>query len=212
MSARRIGSHAKDFAKGLVIGKKGGGLPSKAIWHDLRVVILPFLFDRVGVLPIPRLRYLHPDFEVAVENVALQLKQLLPDTFDLKVNNDFHVDFRKIKESSHAHQIKIKIKGMGIRVHKLAFAFKWKKGISFLDKGIGDLNIAGFGLSIYIDIPKDTKDHFFIVKKVKAKLSKLSLKVRETNHRILHAFASGIVDSFLTKTVCKSCRHRAVFV
>ena len=200
---REITKHAKAFAKRLVIGKKGSGIPSKAIWNDLRRVILPYAFDRVGVLPIPRIRYIHPDFEVTVENIALQLKQLLPDTFDLKLNNDFHVDFHKVKESTHSHQIKLKIKGMGIRVHKLAFSFLWKKGIRFLDKGVGDLNIDGFGLSIYLDVPKDTSKHFFTVRKVNAKLKTLSLKVRESNHRILHAFANGMVNSFLTKRILR---------
>ncbi|KDN51953.1 hypothetical protein K437DRAFT_44020 [Tilletiaria anomala UBC 951] len=195
---KAISMHATKFAKQLVIGKQGSGLPSKAIWNDMRRVILPFVFHRVGAVPIPRVRYLHPDFDVAVENVALQLKQLLPDTFDLNIKNDFHVDFRKIKESSHAHQLKIKIKGMGIRVHKLDFAFQWKKGIRFLDKGIGDLNIDGFGLSMYIDVPNDRSKHFFVVKKVKTKLNTLSLKVHQTNHRVLHAFTNSLVNNYLT--------------
>ncbi len=201
-----IAVHFKDFTKSLVLTRNGAGygLPSKAIWHDLRLVVLPYLFDRIGVLPIPRVRYLHPDFEVAVENVALQLRQLLPNTFDLNLKNDFHVDFRNVKaDSTHMHRIKIKFKGMGIRVHKLAYAFRWKKGVSFLDKGIGDLNIDGFGLSIYLDIPKDTSKHFFLVRKVNAKLSTLSLKVRQSNHRILHGVANTLVNSFLTKTILR---------
>jgi len=76
-------------------------------------------------------------------------------------------------------------------------------GISFHDHGIADLLIADFGLSIYIDVPKDPGPHYFLVKKVKAKLGTLRLKVYESNHRILHGLAGGVINGYLAKRILR---------
>jgi hypothetical protein len=35
------------------------------------MTILPAVFARVGVLPVPRIKYTHPDFDLVVENIAI---------------------------------------------------------------------------------------------------------------------------------------------
>lgn len=182
--------------------RKDGWKPG-ALWHDLRHKILPPLFEKFGVIPVPRIKYLHPDFDLVIENIALELSTLLPDTLDMRMTNDVHFDFRQLKDSNHSHSFKIKIKGMSLRVYKLAFAVTSRLGFTFHDKGIADLLIKNFGLSIYIDVPKDPGPHYFTVRKVKAKLGSLNLKVYESNHRILHFMADKLANSYLTKRILR---------
>lgn len=99
--------------------------------------------------------------------------------------------------------LKIKIKGMSIRIYKLAFALTTRMGFNFHDHGIADLLIANFGLSIYIDVPKDPGPHYFIVKKVNAKLGTLKLQIHKSNHRILHAMAGNLINSFMTRRLLR---------
>lgn len=182
--------------------RKDGWKPG-ALWHDLRHKILPPLFEKFGVIPVPRIKYLHPDFDLVIENIALELKTLLPDTLDMRLTNDVHFDFRQLKDSNHSHSFKIKIKGMSLRVYKLAFAVTSRLGITFHDKGIADLLIKNFGVSIIIDVPKDPGPHYFLVRKVKAKLGSLHLKVYESNHKILHFLADKLANSFMTKLILR---------
>lgn len=106
-----------------------------------------------------------------MENLAISLRDLIPNTLDVRVQNDFHVDFKRLKsESSHCHRIKIKVKGMGLRIHKVAFAVELLKGVHFKDKGILDLLIRDVGLSIVVDVPKTYSEHFFTVHKVKVRV------------------------------------------
>ncbi|CEH15145.1 hypothetical protein CBOM_02940 [Ceraceosorus bombacis] len=199
----QLGVHLKNIVKDVSFGRDGSMLPSKALWQDLRLTILPAIFDKIGVLPVPRVKYTHPDFDLVIENIALELKNLLPSMLGIRMLNDVQFDFEKLKSSSHSHSVKIKIKGMSIRVHKLAFALQLHKGLPFHDKGIADLLVGDFGVSIYIDVPKDPGPHYFKVKKVKAKLKTLRIKVHQSNHRILHAFADSIVNSYLTKRILR---------
>lgn len=182
---------------------RNDGWKPGALWHDLRHKILPPLFEKFGVIPVPRIKYLHPDFDLVIENIALELSTLLPDTMDMRMTNDVHFDFRQLKDSNHSHSFKIKIKGMSLRVYKLAFAVTSRLGFTFHDKGIADLLIKNFGLSIYIDVPKDPGPHYFTVRKVKAKLGSLHLKVYESNHRFLHFMADKLANSFLTKRILR---------
>lgn len=179
------------------------GWKSGSLWNDLRLKVLPALLDKFGVIPVPRIKYLHPDFDLVIENIALQLKTLLPDIFDFRMANDVHFDFRRLKDSSHSHQFKIKLKGMSLRVYKLAYAFTSRLGITFHDKGIADLLIKDFGVTMYLDVPKDPGPHYFVVRKVKAKLGALNLKVYKSNHRILHFLADKMANSYLTKRILR---------
>lgn len=87
------------------------------------------------MLPIPRIRYTNPECILTLENIAISLRDLIPNTLDVRVLNDFHVDFKRIRSNStHCHSIKIKIKGMGLRIHKVAFAIELLKGVHFTDK------------------------------------------------------------------------------
>lgn len=138
---KRLTKNGKDIGKHVLVSSDGKWFKNKALLSDAQL-ILKGLFDRLGVLPIPRIVYKHPDFELVIENIALQLKHLLPNMLDIKFDNDVHLDFERIKESTHSHRLKIKVKGMSLRVHKLAFAFTSKfapKGLNIYDKGIADV-------------------------------------------------------------------------
>lgn len=183
------------------IGKDGWRKSS--LMNDIRHHILPGLLDKVAVIPVPRIKYLHPDFDLVVENIALELKSLLPDIFDVRMTNDVHLDFRKIKDSTHSHTFKIKLRGMSLRVYNLAFAVTSRFLFTFHDRGVADLIVRNFGVTIYVEIPKNPGPHYFLVRKVNVKLDKLRLKVHRSNHRILHFMADRLANSFLTKRILR---------
>ncbi|KAE8270350.1 hypothetical protein A4X09_0g1991 [Tilletia walkeri] len=204
------------------------------LWRDASLVVLPTLVTRLGVLPIPRIMYTHPDFDFVVENVALELHNLIPKYLDREakrtglltfcfrrvsrsqtpllssMTNDVHIDFETVGSSEHNHMLKIKIRGMSLRVHRFAFALTMKKAFKFHDHGIADLTVGGFGLSIILEIPKKRKNHYFVVRKCKAKLEKLQFHIRKSNHRILHALASSITNSFPTRKILSLIIGRGV--
>lgn len=220
----------KKLVSDLTLGQSFLFLPSKASLHEIFHSILPSIFTK-SVLPIPRIKYTHPDFVLVLENIAISLRDLIPDVFEFKVQNDFHVDFQRVKRKKrktskrnttgddktfeHAHSFKIKIKGLGLRVHKVAFAVDLLKGIKLHDKGILDLNIQDVGASIYIDIPRDASSkvetsHCFRVRRVRTRLGKLSVKVRQSNHAILHKLAEGLVDGAVTKFILRKLMAKGI--
>ncbi|UZJ52302.1 hypothetical protein CBS101457_001622 [Exobasidium rhododendri] len=200
---RGILASTRDLLTDLTFGKDGFHLPDLRLLQDVVEQVLPAFFAKFGVVPIPRIKYLHPDFDLIIENIAVELRYLLPDMFDFKMSNDVHFDFKKMKDSTHSHAFKLKFKGMSLRIHDLAFAITTRFGFKFHDHGIADLSIAQFGLSIYIEIPKDLSHHCFIVKRVNAKLGTLKLKVHESNHRVMHSIANGVANSYLTRRILR---------
>lgn len=203
-------SSVSHLARDLTMGRQYFYLPSKQIWHDLINDILPPIFNK-ATFPIPRVKYTHPDFVLVLENLAVSLEELIPDFIDFKMTNDLHLDVKQLRSSTHCHRIKLKIKGMSLRVHKVAFAVDVLKGMTFHDKGIVDLFIKDVGLSIVLDIPKETgQDHFFLVHKVKGKLGRLQVAVRQSNHSILHKIAEGLIDSKLTKMILRRLMAKGV--
>ncbi|CAO1617601.1 unnamed protein product [Parajaminaea phylloscopi] len=211
-SLRRLLRSCKKLGRDLTMGPHYWYMPKPHVWQQVFRELLPPLFARAGVIPVPRIKYTHPEFVLTLEDIGLSLSDLLPNTVDFRVTNDFHIDVRHIRESSHLHSFKLKIKGMGLRLHKIAFAVELLKGIKWHDKGILDLVIRDVGLTIYLDVPKEYSQHFFTVRKVKGKLGKLQVAVRKSNHAILHRLAEAFVDSRLTKLILRNLMAKGVTI
>ncbi|KAK0552481.1 hypothetical protein OC846_002885 [Tilletia horrida] len=62
----------------------GGWGLNTDLWRDVTLIIVPTLVSRLGVLPIPRIMYSHPDFDFVVENIALELNHLVPKYLDVR--------------------------------------------------------------------------------------------------------------------------------
>ncbi|CAO1629216.1 unnamed protein product [Jaminaea pallidilutea] len=200
------------LGKDLTLGKGYLYLPRPSIAREILQHLLPPLILKFGILPIPRIKYTHPDVVLTLENIAISLNQLLPNIIDFKMTNDVHIDLKQIRQTSHVHSFKLKIKGMGLRVHKVAFAVELLKGLRIHDRGILDLLVTDVGMSIYIDVPKEYSQHFFLVRKVKGKLGKLKVAVRQSNHRIIHRLAEALVDSKITKLILRNLMARGVTI
>lgn len=209
---RRLLRSLRKLSKDVTMGKQYWYVPKPNIWKQLFCKVLPPLFAKAGVLPVPRIKYSHPDCVLTLENIALSLSDLLPNIVDFKVTNDIHIDFKHVRQSTHTHSFKLKFKGMGIRLYKIAFAVELLKGIKLHDRGILDLAIRDVGLSILIDVPKEHSQHLFVVRKVKGKLGKLQVAVRKSNHAILHKLAEIFVDSSFTRMILCNLMAKGVTI
>jgi len=84
-----LSSSITQLTRDLVFDSSGNLTIKRDIWRDFRRKIMPALIDRVGYVPIPRVEYTDDTWDLVIENLILQGKNMLPGVVDIDAHNYF---------------------------------------------------------------------------------------------------------------------------
>ncbi|TFY82424.1 hypothetical protein EWM64_g1578, partial [Hericium alpestre] len=207
---KRFGDDWARLTRDLLFDSEGSLKFKPELWMDIRKVILPMLVDQVGYVPIPRVEYTDEGFDLVVENLTLQGRNLFPNVVALEAHNYIKFSpYNAIKDESH-HEFTLTFGHMQADMRDVAFYFKKKTGIKLSDSGLADVLLGGQGLSATIHLVSSDKDptSVFKVKNVHVKVDSLKFSIRDSNHDVLYKtlrpLATGLVKRQIQKAVADS--------
>jgi len=163
---------------------------------DLTEVILPAIFEHTRYVPIPRIEVSDPTIDVVVENLVIESDNLFPNVFEFGSDNYWRVG-RKNFTNKKENKVMISGSGCQMDLRDVAYYIKRKQGFpSITDKGVMDIFLGGEGFSFKIaarNAQKSDRTHFVAVDKVDVSIKNLSVKVKQSNHKLLFAIAKPLV-------------------
>ncbi|KEF55668.1 uncharacterized protein A1O9_08418 [Exophiala aquamarina CBS 119918] len=182
----------------LDLGNDDNGKPTfkPHLVKDLTEVILPAIFENTRYVPIPRIEVSDPMVDVVVENLVVESDNLFPNVFEFGSDNYWRVGRKKF---SNKKENKIMISGSGCQMDlkDVAYYVKRKQGFpSITDKGVMDIFLGGEGFSFKIaarNAQKSDRTHFVVVDNVDVSIKNLSVKVKQSNHKLLFAIAKPLL-------------------
>lgn len=102
---QRFGNDWARLTKDLLFDNEGGLKFKPELWNDIRKVIVPELIQQVGYIPIPRIEYTDDTFDLVVENLTLQGRNLFPNVVAVEAHNFVKFSpYDAISDDSH-HKI-----------------------------------------------------------------------------------------------------------
>lgn len=163
---------------------------------DLTEVIIPEIFENTRYVPIPRIEVSDPTIDAVVENLVIESDNLFPNVFEFGSDNYFRMGRKGV---SNKKENKVMIAGSGIQMdlRDVAYYIKKKQGFpSITDKGVMDIFLGGEGFSFKIAArnaqPSD-RSHFVVVDKVDVTIKNLSVKIKQSNHKLLFTIAKPLL-------------------
>jgi DNA ligase-4 len=155
---------------------------------DLTDVILPAVFEKVAYVPVPRMEYSDPQFDVVVENLVLESDNFMPNVLEISTENYKRWGRKKIGNKSY-YSVDVKVTGIQMDLRDVSYHIKRKQGFpSITDTGVANLLLAGdgFGFRMKLTSP-DQKDpqSFFKIDKVDVQLKKPQITLVKSNHKLL---------------------------
>ena len=182
----------------LDLGKDENGKPvfKKHLVKDVTEVIIPGIFENTRYVPIPRIEVSDPTIDAVVENLVIESDNLFPNVLEFGSDNYFRMGRKSV---SNKRENKIMIAGSGVQMdlRDVAYYIKKKQGFpSITDKGIMDIFLGGEGFSFKIaarNSQQSDKTHFVTVDKVDVTIKNLSVKVKQSNHKLLFAIAKPLL-------------------
>ncbi|KAI5810966.1 hypothetical protein DFH27DRAFT_2881 [Peziza echinospora] len=195
--SQRLGQSLQKLFNDLGNDENGKPVFKKHLVKDLTQVIIPDIFENIRYVPIPRIEYSDPMMDAIIENLVIESNNLMPNV--LEISNDSHFKWGRVNtKSSNRQAFMVHVSGIQCDLRDVSYYIKRKQGFpSITDTGIADFFLGGQGLSFALHLSSVTRpsltsgsskpkgSNFFRVDKVDVNLSNLSIKLKQSNHKLL---------------------------
>lgn len=173
---------------------------------DLTEVIIPGIFENTRYIPIPRIEVSDPTIDAVVENLVIESDNLFPNVFEFGTDNYFRMG-RKGNSSKKDHKVTVAGSGIQMDLRDVAYYIKKKQGFpSITDKGVMDIFLGGEGFSFKLsarNAQSKDRSHFVAVDNVDVTIKNLSVKVKQSNHKLLFAIAKPLLLKVMKPAIQK---------
>jgi len=206
---QRFGDDWARLTKDLLFDSEGALKFKPDLWNDVRHIIMPTLLQQIGYIPIPRIEYTDESFDLVVENLTLQGRNLLPNIVAFDVHN--YVKFSpydSIKDENH-HKISFTLQHIQADMRDVAFYYHKKTGLPKMkDSGLADVLIGGEGVSAHVTLSSTTKDKssVFRVDDVTVKVDTIKFSIRDSKHDLLYKTLRPLATGLIKKQIQKAIR------
>lgn len=174
---------------------------------DLTEVILPAVLANINYIPIPRIEYVDPQFDVVIENLVLESDNFMPNVFEVASEHYFRMGRKKIANKHH-NTMDVKVAGIQMDLRDVSFHVKRKRGFPAIsDTGIADILLPGNGFSFRMKVStahKTDRQNYFKVDKVDVDFKGLNIKVKKSSHKLLFGLVKPLVLKVLRKSIQKA--------
>jgi hypothetical protein len=173
---------------------------------DITEVIIPGIFENTRYIPIPRIEVSDPMIDAVVENLVIESDNLFPNVLEFGSDNYFRMGRKGV---TNKRENKVTIAGSGVQMdlRDVAYYIKKKQGFpSITDKGVMDIFLGGEGFSFKLSARNATandRTHFVSVDKVDVTIKNLSVKVKQSNHKLLFTIAKPLLLKVMKPVIQK---------
>lgn len=176
--------------------------------NDMRMTLLPAFIDEIKYIPIPRIEYSDPQYDIVIENLVLSGDTLLPNVFETKVDsfNSFSLK-SDVKTSPSRQSLYIRMSEIQAEINDVVFYYKKKTGFPKLtDRGVASLSVGGKGISVSLRIQSvtDNPAKTFKVASCKCNVDNLKVKVNESNHDMLYKAIQPLILGSIRKQIARA--------
>jgi len=174
---------------------------------DLSEVILPGIFESIRYVPIPRIEYSDPMIDAVIENLVIESDNLMPNVLEIANDNYFRWG-RKSVANKNFNSITLSVSGIQMDLRDVSYYVNRKQGFPKIkDLGVLDIFLGGTGLSFKLKLStaeKKDRQNFFKVDKVDVDVKNFNIKVKQSKHKLLLAFAKSTIIKALRPALQKA--------
>ena len=190
------------------LGNDENGKPTfkKHLVTDLSTVIVPGIFESVRYVPIPRIEYTDHMVDMIVENLVIESDNLAPNSFEFGSDNYFRWG-RKTVTNKNKNKVMVSVSGVQMDLKDVSYYINKKQGFpSLKDTGVMDIFMGGSGFSFKIAMEtadKSDRQHFFKINKVDVDIKSLTIKLKQSKHKLIFNIFRPLMFAVLRPAVGK---------
>ncbi|KAI9027459.1 hypothetical protein CLU79DRAFT_716995 [Phycomyces nitens] len=211
--ALEINKRLRNIHKDLWLDGEGNPAFKPQLLTDMRKTLLPAILEQIKFVPIPRIEYSDPQFDVVVENVVLSGDTMLPNVFDIKMENFSRFSPKTNVSNVDRQSIFIDMKEIQAVVEDVVFYYKKKTGFPKLsDRGVASLVMGGKGISAAVRVTSNSLNprNTFKVTYCKCTVDDLKLNIKDSRHGLLYKTVHPMVIGIVRRQIAKALEAKII--
>jgi len=195
------------FAKDLALNEEG--YPDLFVLEEsisqMKNMIIPLFKKQLDNLPIKRVEFINDTYDVVLEDMIAVGSGFLPESMDIHMSNDSHIDFMG-KEDSMKQQLEIQVAHIKPEFKNMKFHYKRKSFPTISDFGMADLAFNGEGATIHVVWNIETSSGIHPVASLaecSCTIDSLSIRIvgEATKHEFLDTLMAPLVAGLLKNKI-----------
>lgn len=171
------------------------------------MTLLPAFIDEIKYIPIPRIEYSDPQYDIVIENLVISGDSLLPNVFETKIESFNSFSLKTDIETPPSHQsLHVRMSEIQADIDDVVFFYNKKTGFPKMsDRGVASLTVGGKGISISLRIQSVVNDpaKTFKVASCKCNVDNLKVKIHDSNHNMLYKAIQPLILGNIRKQIAK---------
>lgn len=178
------------------------------------MTLLPAFIDEIKYIPIPRIEYSDPQFDIVIENLILSGDTLLPNLVETKIDSFNSFSLKTDTESKPGHQsLFVRMNEIQADISDVVFFYKKKTGFPKLsDRGVASVTIGGKGISVAVRVQSvtDNPAKTFKVSYCKCNVNNIKIKINDSNHDMLYKTIRPLVIGQIRKQIARGIEGKII--
>lgn len=204
--SKMLGNSVQKLFNDLGTDENGKPKFKKHLVKDITQIIIPDIFENIRYVPVPRIEYSDPMIDVVIENLIIESDNLMPNIFE--ISNDSYFRWgRKNVSNINRQSFMVSLSGIQCDLRDVSYYIKKKTGFpSLTDIGVADFFLGGSGLGLKLHLSASSKlarAHFFKCETVDVTISNLSVKLKQSRHKLLFSVLKPLLLQVMKPAIQK---------
>jgi hypothetical protein len=174
--------------------------------QQLRDMVIPVIQKQLEHVPLPMIEGSNDKYDWRLDNLTLFGRDILPDTFDLKMSSNLMLG-HKHKDDKSVSKLQVTGKRIRLAFNDFNFWYHRKTIPRIEDNGVADLKMLGNGLSFKIVWKlwvTENRPFTIALDSVKVWIDKLDINIKHSKHSFINKLATKMFSGMIKRKVAQS--------
>jgi len=184
--------------------------------RQFKILMLSLLLEELKYIPLPRIEGSTDKYDYVVQNAHFYGYDLLPDHININWENRLDLNLKDIKTDVATSTLHVSMTNIKTHMRNVQFWFRKKAGlIRMEDSGLADVDIAGDGAGLYIDLEynashstRENRWTGFSVKRAKLDIDKMRVHIVDSHYDWLLNMVSPLIGNDMKRSIEREVEGR----
>lgn len=179
--------------------------------REIRSIIVPTLKQQLHNVPLPKIIGRTSRYEYELENMTIDGRELLPDTFFLDTRTKFWVSTNRLSANNIVYKLKFFIEDIRPRMHNFMYRVRTLSFPKIEDYGRASIDFEGRGISFLVKYELNyvqNRQPFIRVSHVNTNIDRMHITIHEAKHKLINRTLLKLFGGVIKRRIARTIERR----
>jgi len=177
--------------------------------RQLKILLTSLLMEEMKYIPVPRIEGSTDTYDFQLQNIMFYGYDLIPDHVLIKFESQLDVNMEKVQADVMRSNLSIRITHIKTHMKNVMFWVRRKGLIAFEDHGLVDVDLAGDGANLTIDLEINANNkRGLTAKRIDIDLDRLKIHIVDSRHSWLLTLFGPFLENSIKRSIEREVEGR----